>query len=94
MRRLALALVHYPVRDRSGAVVTTAVTNLDVHDIARSSHTYGVGDFFVVHPIAAQRELVTRITEHWIDGSVAPRALAWPWKVVSSRPGMIRVRSK
>jgi hypothetical protein len=73
MRRIALALVHYPVRDRSGAVVTTAVTNLDVHDIARSSHTYGVGDFFVVHPIAAQRELVTRITEHWIDGSGARR---------------------
>jgi hypothetical protein len=73
MRRIALALIHYPVRDRAGAVVTTAVTNLDVHDIARSSHTYGVDDFFVVHPIAAQRELVTRITEHWIDGSGARR---------------------
>lgn len=73
MRRVALALVHYPVRDRAGAVVTTAVTNLDVHDIARSSHTYGVTDFFVVHPIAAQRELVTRITTHWIDGSGARR---------------------
>jgi hypothetical protein len=73
MRRIALALIHYPVRDRAGAVVTTAVTNLDVHDIARSSHTYGVTDFFVVHPIAAQRELVTRITTHWIDGSGARR---------------------
>ena len=73
MRRLGVALVHFPVRDRSGAIVTTAVTNLDVHDIARSSHTYGVSDFFIVHPIAAQRELVTRITTHWIDGSGARR---------------------
>ncbi|HEX3597321.1 MAG TPA: RNA methyltransferase [Polyangiaceae bacterium] len=73
MRRVALALVHYPVRDRQGAVVTTAVTNLDVHDIARSSHTFGVGDFFIVHPIAAQRELVTRIRSHWVDGSGARR---------------------
>lgn len=72
-RRIALALIHYPVRDRAGAVVTTAVTNLDVHDIARSAHTYGVGDLFIVHPIAAQRELVQRITTHWIDGSGARR---------------------
>jgi hypothetical protein len=73
VRRVALALVHYPVRDRQGAVVTTAVTNLDVHDIARSSHTFGVSDFFIVHPVAAQRELVSRIRTHWVDGSGARR---------------------
>ena len=38
-------------------VVTTALTNLDLHDIARSSRTYGLGGFFIVHPVAAQREL-------------------------------------
>ncbi|HEX4336532.1 MAG TPA: RNA methyltransferase [Polyangiaceae bacterium] len=73
MRRVALALVHHPVRDRQDAIVTTAVTNLDVHDIARSSHTFGVSDFFIVHPIAAQRELVNRIRSHWVDGSGARR---------------------
>ena len=73
MRRVALALIHHPVRDRSGGVVTTAVTNLDVHDIARSSHTFGIGDFYVVHPIAAQRELVSRIRTHWVEGSGARR---------------------
>ena len=72
-RRVAVALVHHPVVDRQGAIVTTAVTNLDVHDIARSSHTFGVSDFFIVHPIAAQRELVSRIREHWVDGSGARR---------------------
>lgn len=72
-RRVALALVHHPVVDRGGQVVTTAVTNLDVHDIARSSHTYGLSDFFVIHPVSAQRELVTRIRDHWVEGSGARR---------------------
>jgi len=72
-REVAVALLHYPVVDRQGAVVTTAVTNLDVHDIARSAHTYGLSKFFVVHPVAAQRELVLRIRTHWVDGSGARR---------------------
>jgi hypothetical protein len=63
-----VALVHHPVLDGQGDVVTTAVTNLDVHDIARSARTYGCSDYFVVHPIAAQRELVARIRDHWIEG--------------------------
>lgn len=73
MRRLAAALVHHPVLDRQGAIVTTAITNLDLHDIARSAHTYGLSDFLVVHPVAAQRELAERVREHWTDGSGARR---------------------
>ena len=73
MRRVAIALVHHPVLDGQGAIVTTAVTNLDVHDLARSARTYECSDYFVVHPIAAQRELVTRILEHWRDGSSGRR---------------------
>lgn len=73
MRRVAVALAHYPVLDGQGALVTTAVTNLDVHDIARSARTYGCSDYFVAHPIAAQRELVERIRRHWMEGSGARR---------------------
>jgi hypothetical protein len=73
MRRLAIALVHHPVLDGQGAIVTTAVTNLDVHDLARSARTYGCSDYFVVHPIAAQRELVERIRAHWTEGSSGKR---------------------
>jgi hypothetical protein len=73
VRRCAIALVHHPVLDGKGDVVTTAVTNLDIHDLARSARTYGVSDYFVVHPIAAQRELVERIREHWTDGSSGRR---------------------
>jgi hypothetical protein len=63
------ALVHHPVRDRAGATVTTAVTNLDVHDIARSARTYGLSRYYVVTPIEAQHLLVQRIIEHWTTGA-------------------------
>jgi hypothetical protein len=73
MRRLAAALVHHPVYDRQRAIVTTAITNLDLHDIARSVHTYGLTDLFITHPIAAQRELAETVREHWISGSGSRR---------------------
>jgi hypothetical protein len=62
---LSVALVHHPVYDKHKKVVATALTNLDLHDIARSSRTYGVETFFIVHPVAAQRELAQRIAGHW-----------------------------
>ncbi|MBM4362030.1 MAG: RNA methyltransferase [Deltaproteobacteria bacterium] len=68
-RPLTVALLHHPVLDRGSEVITTAVTNLDVHDIARSAHTFGAAGFAVVHPVAAQRELVRRIRDHWVEGS-------------------------
>jgi hypothetical protein len=73
VRRLAIALVHWPVLDQQGATVTSAITNLDVHDLARSARTYGCTDYFLVHPVAAQRELVSRICEHWREGSSGKR---------------------
>jgi hypothetical protein len=69
MMRVVIALVHYPVLDREGGVVTTAITNLDLHDMARSARTYGAGSFFVVHPVEAQRLLAERVREHWVEGS-------------------------
>jgi hypothetical protein len=73
VRRLAIALLHHPVLDTHGAVVTTALTNMDVHDLARSAVTYGCSDFFVVHPIEVQRTMVARIVDHWTNGSSAKR---------------------
>ncbi len=67
------ALVHHPVRDRDGAAITSAITNIDVHDIARSARTYGLAGYFVVSPIAAQRMIVDRILEHWREGPGARR---------------------
>jgi hypothetical protein len=63
-----IALLHHPVLDKNGQVVTTAVTNMDIHDISRSARTYGVERFFIVTPVLALRVLVERIIEHWSVG--------------------------
>ena len=68
-RRVYCALVHHPVRDREGATVATSVTNLDVHDIARSSRTYGLSGYYIVTPITAQHAIVDRILAHWQPGA-------------------------
>jgi hypothetical protein len=65
---VAVALIHHPVLDRRGETVAAAVTNLDLHDIARIAHTYGANRFYVVTPVAEQRTLVQRILSHWCKG--------------------------
>ena len=65
---LYLALLHHPVLDKNGQIVTTAVTNMDIHDIARAARTYGVRRFFVVTPVRALRALSQKIIEHWETG--------------------------
>lgn len=66
--RFFVALVHYPVYNRTGQVVATAITNLDVHDLARAALTYGGEAVFMVTPLVRQRWLLQRIIEHWQVG--------------------------
>lgn len=73
MRPLSIALVHYPVLDSKGAVSSSTLTTIDVHDLSRSARTYGCEALYIVHPIEAQRELAHRIVGHWTDGSSAKR---------------------
>lgn len=68
---LAVALVHFPTVNKQGQVVTTSVTNFDIHDIARASCTYGVDRYFIVTPIELQQKFTRRIITHWIDGAGA-----------------------
>jgi hypothetical protein len=63
-----VVLLHHPVLNKNGEIVTTAVTNMDIHDIARSARTYGVRRFFVVTPVRALRALAEKIIEHWEIG--------------------------
>jgi tRNA (guanine37-N1)-methyltransferase len=63
-----LALLHYPVYDKNGQVVTTAVTNMDIHDISRAGRTYGVRSFFVATPVKPLQKLALKIIEHWESG--------------------------
>lgn len=73
MSAVFVALVHHPVIDKRGDVITTALTSIDLHDMARSAKTYGVKRLFVVHPVTAQRELADKIKAHWVRGSGAVR---------------------
>lgn len=66
-----MALVHHPVVDRNEQVIAASVTNLDLHDIARSARTFGIEAFFVVTPLADQQVLVSRIIDHWVGGAGA-----------------------
>lgn len=66
--RIFLALVHHPVLNRQGQVVTTAITNVDLHDLARSGRTYGVDTVFVVTPVTLQQRMVGQVLHHWTAG--------------------------
>ena len=68
MGNVYLALIHYPVLNRDGIVVTSSVTSLDMHDLARVGRTYGVSGVFVVHPFAPQRAFVERVIKHFVEG--------------------------
>ncbi len=66
--QLHVILLHYPVYNKKGDIVTTAVSNLDIHDIARACRTYGAGRYTIASPIEAQRKLVSDLVRHWRDG--------------------------
>jgi hypothetical protein len=66
--RLDIALIHYPVVNKKQETVGSAVTNLDLHDIARAGRTFGVGTYWVITPYEQQQELTASIAGHWTNG--------------------------
>ncbi|RJR22623.1 MAG: RNA methyltransferase [Desulfobacteraceae bacterium] len=66
--RLHVGLVHYPVYNKTGLTIASAVTVTDLHDIARAAKTYGAKQFHVITPLDDQRVIVTRVKEHWTKG--------------------------
>ena len=67
-RSLHIALVHHPVVNKKKEVIGSAVTNLDIHDIARTARTYGVGSYFISTPYEDQHNLVLELLDHWLSG--------------------------
>ncbi len=65
---LALALVHHPVCNKNGETIGSAVTNLDIHDIARAGRTFGIERYYLVTPYSDQQQLVRDIVGHWLTG--------------------------
>ena len=66
--KVYVGLVHYPIYNRNMDIVATAVTNFDVHDLARTCRTYDVARYFVIHPHESQARLVQDIIGYWRDG--------------------------
>ena len=65
---LSVALLHYPVYNKHRQLVTTAFTNLDIHDIARTARTFGLSRYYLVSPSDEQQQLIQRIVTHWDSG--------------------------
>ncbi len=65
---LNIALIHHPVVNKRAEVIGSAVTNLDLHDIARMARTYGIEKYFITTPYRDQQLLVEELLEHWRTG--------------------------
>ena len=63
-----LALVHYPVLNRHGELIASAITNLDIHDMARLARTYELSAYYLVTPLSDQQVLARRLIDHWLEG--------------------------
>lgn len=61
-----VALMHSQVMV-SGRVGNTSITSLDIHDIARSSKTYGVENYFIVSKVEDQRKNLKAFLDFWVS---------------------------
>ncbi|KUK02740.1 MAG: Uncharacterized protein XD58_0875 [Thermotoga sp. 50_1627] len=68
MNDIRIALIHYPVLGKDGKIVSSAVTNLDVHDIARTARSYGIRKYYIVTNLPAQQEVVKAVLNYWVEG--------------------------
>lgn len=71
MGNLYIGLLHYPVKNAQGRIVATALTGLDLHDIARSAKTFGVTRFYLITPLASQRRIARTMLAYWLESPAA-----------------------
>ena len=90
--RLHIALVHYPVLDREGDTVTSAVTSVDIHDLARIALTFDAERAYMISPVTEQRELVEHVQQAWIHrGDAAKNTRGKAMKGLRTLPTVERV---
>ncbi|MEA2061828.1 MAG: RNA methyltransferase [Thermodesulfobacteriota bacterium] len=68
MYNLYIALIHYPVANKKGQTIASALTTIDLHDIARAAATFGAAGFYVVTPLEDQQILAQEVMAHWRSG--------------------------
>ncbi len=91
--RTHLALVHHPVFDRTGKIVTTSLTNFDIHDLARSTMTYGLAAYHIVTPVTSQREKAAHIASLWLEDPDTKAAARKPPKSGSRAGALALIRT-
>lgn len=64
-----VALMHSEVVTGDGdRIGNTSVTSIDIHDIARSSKTYGIKNYFIVTALLDQQKIVRKLLDFWQTG--------------------------
>lgn len=63
-----VALMHTDVLVQKTVEGNSSVTSIDIHDIARSSTTFGFKNYFVVTPLADQQKIVETLLGFWQEG--------------------------
>jgi tRNA (guanine37-N1)-methyltransferase len=63
------ALLHNDVMMPDGRKGESSVTSIDIHDIARSSATYGIKKYFIVTRLESQEKLVNTFLNFWQEGN-------------------------
>lgn len=66
--RIYIGLLHYPIYNKNMDIISTSITNLDIHDIARTARTYDAIKYFVIHPLETQQHLINDILSYWQEG--------------------------
>jgi len=69
LNKVYVALIHYPCLGREGKIISTAVTNVDIHDIARTCSTYSIKKYYMCTNLPAQRDIIERVLKFWTKGS-------------------------
>ncbi|MDK2822151.1 MAG: hypothetical protein PWQ67_1197 [Clostridia bacterium] len=68
MGKIFLGLVHFPVYNKNMEIISTSITNMDIHDIARTVTTYGVETYYIINPLQTQHEITSEILKYWQEG--------------------------
>lgn len=66
-QRFYIFLIHYPVYNKWGEKIASAIANFDLHDLSRLARTYGLKGVYIIQPLEDQRKLAEDLIEYWMN---------------------------
>lgn len=64
-----LAIRHDEVLDKTGSLVDSSITQVDLHDLCRLARTYGLGSVRCITRLPSQQSLVRKMLGFWHEGA-------------------------